>query len=147
LELSITARNQAIRSYKPSTSLAFMQPFLLALLLLPGLAWADEPTPIARQEIAHLVDYLKNSNCQFNRNGSWHSSSDAAKHLDQKYQYLLKKGLASTAEEFIERAGTQSSISGQPYQVRCHAESPAASKTWLSTELTAYRAARRGQSK
>lgn len=108
---------------------------------LPGLALAGEPSPQAKQEIAHLMDHLKQSNCQFNRNGSWHTSNAAADHLNEKYQYLLKKGLVSSTEDFIERAGTQSSMSGKPYQVRCQAQAATPSAAWLRAELTRYRAA------
>jgi hypothetical protein len=43
-------------------------------------AWAQQDAR-ARQEIAHLLDYVGQSGCQFNRNGSWHDSKAAREHL------------------------------------------------------------------
>ncbi len=50
----------------------------------------------------------------FQRNGSWYDGSDARAHLQRKYDYLLKKGMVDSAEQFIERAASQSSMSGNP---------------------------------
>lgn len=116
-----------------------IKPLLLCLLLLPGLALAATPSPAARQEIDHLLSHLGQSGCQFNRNGSWHDSAEAVDHLQQKYQYLLKKGLVSSAEDFIARAASESSMSGKPYLVRCGAAAPVPSGNWLKAELNRYR--------
>ena len=40
----------------------------LAMLALP--VWSAEPDATARTEIAHLLQYLASSGCQFQRNGS-----------------------------------------------------------------------------
>ncbi|TCS33716.1 hypothetical protein EDC30_1156 [Paucimonas lemoignei] len=113
------------------------------LLLLPCLAHGGEPPAAARQEIAHLVAYLKESGCQFNRNGKWYSSAEAVDHINEKYQYLLKKDLVSSAEDFIDRAASQSSMSGKPYQVKCGGNVPAKSGPWLMQELGRYRAGKK----
>ena len=47
--------------------------------------------PAAKAEIDHLLDYLAKSGCEFNRNGSWYGSKEARDHLNDKYQYLLKR--------------------------------------------------------
>lgn len=116
---------------------------LAALLLLGSLSplLAATPTPQARQEIDHLFAYLRASGCDFNRNGSWHAATEAAQHLDKKYQYLLKKGLVASTEDFIARAATESSMSGEPYQVRCGNARPVASATWFGAELRRFRQA------
>ena len=118
-----------------------MKHFTTALLIaaLPLLAMAEKPTPAASQEINHLIAYLKTSGCEFQRNGSWYDSAKAAEHLRGKYDYLLKKGLVATAEDFIARAGTESSISHKPYQVRCSGKQAEASASWLQAELKRYR--------
>jgi len=118
-----------------------MKLFAAALLFLPLLT-AAAPTPAARQEIAHLVGYLNASGCQFNRNGSWHDAGDASRHLQRKYDYLLKRDLVATSEDFIDRAASQSSITGKPYQVRCGTAAPVASAAWLKAELARYRGMR-----
>ncbi|WP_306394284.1 DUF5329 domain-containing protein [Telluria beijingensis] len=113
----------------------------IALIILPQMSLAAPP-PAARQEIAHLIAYLTSSGCSFQRNGSWHDAADAAKHIQRKYDYLLKRDLVASSEDFIARAATESSLSGKPYQVRCGGNAPSASATWLKTELAKYRNAR-----
>lgn len=93
----------------------------------------------AEQEILHLFEYLKESNCEFNRNGSWYSSAEAVKHLETKYNYLMKKGLINTAEQFIDRAASRSSMSGQSYLVRCNDPKPIRSSDWFTDELKRFR--------
>ena len=97
-----------------------MKHFTTALLIaaLPLAALAEKPTPAASQEIEHLITNLKASGCEFQRNGSWYDSAKAADHLRSKYDYLLKKGWVATPEDFIARAGTESSMSHKPYQVQ-----------------------------
>lgn len=109
------------------------------VLAMPARATAATPTPQARAEIDHLFAYLRASGCDFNRNGSWHGAAEAAQHLDKKYQYLLKKGMVESAEDFIARAATESSMSGDAYQVRCGTSAPVASATWFGAELRRFR--------
>lgn len=123
----------------PSTMKPYAAAFLLALLPLLSQA---APPPAARQEIAHLIGYLTTSGCSFQRNGSWHDAAEAARHLQRKYDYLLKRDLVATGEDFIARAASESSLSGKPYQVRCGANAPIASAAWLKAELATYRSTR-----
>ncbi|MES3025433.1 MAG: DUF5329 family protein [Pseudomonadota bacterium] len=112
---------------------------VLLFLLWPGMGFAAAPAPEAKQEIAHLLNYLKDSGCEFNRNGAWHGSQDAMDHLKKKYEYLLKKGLVVSAEDFIQRAAAESSMSGKPYLVKCGANSPLQSGPWFRAELAKHR--------
>lgn len=121
----------------PTTSTALL--FVLAMTLQPLAALAEKPTPSASREIEYLIAHLKSSDCQFMRNGTWYEPGKAAAHLRQKYDYLLKKDLVASAEEFIARAGSESSMSSKPYQVRCGSNAVQASSTWLTSELAAYR--------
>lgn len=92
---------------------------VLALALIaPGVALAA-PSDTARREIAGLIGALDGSSCRFQRNGSWHDAAEARAHLQRKYDYLLKKDKVDTAEQFIERAASQSSMSGKPYRIAC----------------------------
>jgi hypothetical protein len=113
---------------------------LIAMLALP--VWSAPPDDTTRAEIAHLLKHLESSGCQFQRNGSWHAPARAVSHLKQKYEYLLKRGLVPNAESFIERAATDSSMSGKPYSVKCGDAPAVASATWLSAELSNFRAKR-----
>ena len=59
--------------------------------------------------------------------------------LRDKYKYLVASNLVNTAEEFIERAATESSFSGKPYEVRCNGGATMTSNQWLRKELTRIR--------
>lgn len=112
---------------------------LIIALLLGSSSTLSLATPAATQEIEHLIAHLKTSGCEFQRNGSWYSSTKAAEHLRGKYDYLLKKGWVVTAEDFITRAATESSMSHKPYQVRCAGKEAEASAGWLQAELKRLR--------
>jgi hypothetical protein len=109
----------------------------IAMLALP--VWSAGPDEVTRAEITHLLKYLEGSGCQFQRNGSWYQPARAADHLNQKYEYLLKKSLITNAESFIERAATASSMSGRAYSVKCANAPAVASATWLRAELQQFR--------
>ena len=100
---------------------------------------AAEP-PATQQEIAHLFTTLESSNCQFNRNGTWYSAKEASEHLASKYKYLQNKDLVPTAEKFIERAATGSSLSGKAYQIKCADNVAQLSAPWFMAALVKYRA-------
>lgn len=87
-----------------------------------------------------MLSRLAASGCQFKRNGSWHSASEAQAHLRRKLDYLEGRGWVGNTEQFIERAATKSSLSGKPYQVQCNNAAPVPSSQWLHTELHALRA-------
>lgn len=112
---------------------------LAGALAVAGSAWAQAPSAATQQEIEQLFSALQQSNCQFQRNGSWYDAAKAADHLRQKYDYLRKRDLAPTTELFIERAGTQSSASGKPYQVRCGNAAPVPSQQWFGQQLKVLR--------
>lgn len=106
--------------------------------LQPSLA---EPCPPAvRAEIEALLGKLKSSACQFNRNGSWHSSEQAKAHLLRKLDYLEGKDLVKLTEQFIELGASVSSSTGKPYLVKCGSSAPLESRVWLVSELKAIRA-------
>lgn len=102
-------------------------------------AWAQQDVH-ARQEIAHLLDFVAQSGCQFNRNGSWHDSKAARDHLQDKYAYLQRRNLVPDTRAFIERAASESSFTHRAYQVRCGNGQPITSAQWLNAELERYRA-------
>ena len=110
-------------------------------MLVSSFALAADPPLAVQSEVAHLFTYIENSGCQFYRNGSWHDAHQARAHIELKYRYLCKKGQASCAEDVIERAGSTSSLSGKPYQVRCGDSEPILSGDWLRTELQRFRTA------
>ena len=98
-----------------------------------------EPPPSVQIEVNFLLGYLEGSRCEFYRNGTWHDSIAAQAHLRDKYKYLVARNLVDTTEQFIDRAATESSFSGQPYQVRCNGGAEVPSKQWLHDELARFR--------
>jgi hypothetical protein len=115
------------------------------LCLVPGLALAPvaraAPPAIAQTEINYLLGVVESSACEFFRNGSWYGAKMAAAHLRDKYRILLATGnQINSAEDFIEEAASKSSLSGQPYQVRCSGDRAIATNGWLRDMLARYRA-------
>lgn len=109
---------------------------ILAAAAVPALA---APPAQAQREIDRLITALGQSGCQFQRNGSWYDAGAAQAHLRKKYDWLVKRDMVASAEQFIERAGSQSSISGQPYQVRCAGRPAVTSASWLNARLAEIR--------
>jgi len=107
--------------------------------MLASVSFAGEPTSAAKLEIAHLLLYLQESGCQFDRNGTWYDSTEAMSHLNKKYQYLLGKELILSSEDFIEGAASESSMSGRAYRVRCGSNPAVNSADWFRAELEKYR--------
>jgi Family of unknown function (DUF5329) len=99
------------------------------------------PSEHTKTEIGHLFNYLKSSGCKFNRNGKWYAAEAASKHLQTKYDYLVKEGLITSSESFVELGATESSTSGKPYLVQCAGSAPVESATWFTAELSRLRAA------
>jgi hypothetical protein len=126
---------------KPKLASLILNALLIATILFVSPAHSVTPSPVAREEIDALLMRLKTSGCQFRRNGAWHSADEAQTHLQRKLDYLLKRGAVATAEQFIERAATQSSVTGQAYLVKCGSRPPVPSAEWLAFQLQVMRAA------
>ncbi len=116
---------------------------LVSLAALCSAAWAAQPDTRAKAEIAHLLSFVKASGCEFNRNGSWYPSEEAASHIERKYDYVLNKGMVSSAEDFIRLAATESSYSGRAYTVKC-GEATQTSADWLQQALQRFRQSKEG---
>ncbi len=112
----------------------------LALLASTGVGAA--PPPQAQREIDQVIAALGSSGCQFQRNGTWYPAGEAQAHLRRKYEYLVKRDLVASAEQFIERAGTQSSMSGKAYAVKCPGQAAVPSSQWLGAQLSRIRHAK-----
>ncbi len=112
--------------------------FAIAACTSQGAA-ASETAPPVRAEIEALLGRLEASDCQFNRNGSWYSAADAKAHLSRKLDYIGGRTDISNTERFIELAASRSSMSGEPYLVKCAGAQPLQSATWLLGQLHALR--------
>jgi hypothetical protein len=107
---------------------------LFALLtVLSPVAFAGD----AEVEIEYLITAVGESGCTFVRNGSRHDAADAASHMRLKYR--RGKRYAPTAELFIERLASKSSMSGKPYTIDCPGSEAVPSGDWLMARLQEYR--------
>ncbi|TQF68159.1 hypothetical protein FLM44_21050 [Pseudoalteromonas luteoviolacea] len=88
-------------------------------------------------EINHLLDYVEQSGCQYERNGSFHSAIDARAHITKKYKYY-QDDIEST-EDFIMYAASKSALSGKYYKIHCEGQNVVRSKDWLMIELNRFR--------
>ena len=113
-----------------------MRPLLLTVLLYAALMSSTYAQTDAEAEITALIAAVRESGCEFNRNGSLHSAEAAAEHLELKYS--RGKRYADSAEAFIERLASKSSWSGKPYEMICDGETQPAGD-WLTATLVALR--------
>ena len=107
----------------------------LCALPLAGAAWANGEASATNAEIAHLLQFIRSSGCEFQRNGNWYAPDDAHDHIDRKLNHLRDRSTIPSADAFIQEAATRSSSSGQPYQVRCPGAPLQECRDWLRTEL------------
>lgn len=104
-----------------------------------GLAEADEATTEA--EIEYLMTAIGGSGCTFVRNGKRHTASEAEEHIRMKYRRAWRH--AKSAEMFIERLASRSSLSRKPYFMDCPGSDIVRSGDWLNAKLAEYRQAPR----
>jgi len=87
----------------------------VAVAGLPSLSQAVTISEKAKiEELIRQVGALQNA--KFIRNGKSYDSKDAAKFLRGKWDSKAKE--IATAEDFIQKVGSVSSTSGQPYLIR-----------------------------
>lgn len=116
-------------------------PVLIAALLVGGVCQAAELDDTAKREIDQLLARVAQSGCEFYRSGSWYSAEKARDHLERKYRYLAVRNLLGSAEDFVVMAATRSSMTNEPYAIRCRGAAPQPSATWLGEELRNLRQA------
>jgi len=113
---------------------------VLALLGLFAIAPVRAaPAMSMTMEVNFLLGYVEGSECDFQRNGNWYTAREAHAHLRDKFNYLTARNRIDTTEQFIERAATESSLTGRAYMVRCNGGPVVSSKRWLSDELLRLR--------
>jgi uncharacterized protein DUF5329 len=113
---------------------------VMAVLLMP--AARATPPPAAVVEINYLLQHIEASGCEFYRNGSWYDAAQAKAHLRLKYDYLAARNQIGSAEDFIDKAASKSSLSGRAYKIRCAGAAEVESNPWLRDALERYRAAK-----
>lgn len=101
-------------------------------------AWSStDKESVKDREIQYILKVLKESDCEFIRNGSRYNGAKAADHLAGKYDYARDK--IKSAESFIENIASESYFSGRKYQVDCPDTAVINSEQWLKDVLQQYR--------
>lgn len=115
------------------------------LALGSAIGWTSRALadPNVRGEIDQLLEFIRQTGCKFNRNGSWYPGSSAHTHIRDKYLAALAAGEIMVAEDFIEKVASRSSFSGQAYTVQCGGGATIPTSEWLGAELARLRAAAR----
>jgi hypothetical protein len=108
---------------------------LLTLILTSLLGLSPAAVSDADEDVQFLLQYVSESGCTFIRNGERHESTAAADHLRMKYEHDRRH--IKSAEQFIDRLASASSLSGQPYVVSCGGETQT-SREWLNEALVIY---------
>ena len=126
------------RTAAPSRAL-LVQVLALTLSALLPLPCAAQLTPSAQREITGLLQAVGTSGCHFIRGGTAYSATEAQEHLSKKYEYMAARDMLASTEDFISKAATRSSMSGEAYAIRC-GEAPAQkSDEWMKARLKAMR--------
>jgi hypothetical protein len=88
-----------------------------ALLTLATVANATDRLPVEEARIEYLLAVVASlHDGQFIRNGTAYDSTAAVKHMRTKLR--LAGSRVKTAEDFIRYCGSESSVSGKPYEIR-----------------------------
>ena len=97
--------------------------------------WSQE-----ERKIAYLLSEIKRLDAVFVRNDSDHSPEEAVSHLRMKLKSAQNSWFAPakekwTAELFIEKIASKSSISGEPYLIKFKNGRTVAAGEWLKDRL------------
>lgn len=90
-------------------------------------------------DIEALLDKLQVSGCQFRRNGLWYTGDVASKHLSMKVGHMRKLNPQLSVEEFIVQGASGSSVTQQPYKVRCMNSPEMLAADWMNQQLKLMR--------
>lgn len=121
-------------TYRKERLLAAM---LAAVFLITPGAGLSTKTGDTDKAVQHLMNYVSESGLTFIRNSSSYTSTEAAEHMNNKYQHF--KADIKTAEDFIELCATKSIMSGKPYLIIDKQGNEIRTSEWLKAELAAYR--------
>ncbi len=105
-------------------------------LLIAHTASADVPAEQAT-EVDYLLNFVRQSQCTIDRNGTHHTGPKASEHIKKKYDYFRDD--IKTTEDFIKYAATKSTLSGKYYSVICPNRDTIKTQAWLLNELSHFR--------
>jgi hypothetical protein len=113
-----------------------MRIWTIVFAVFSGPIAADVP-PAQKQEVEHLLKFVRQSSCTIDRNGTTYSASEAVSHIQKKYAYF--KGEIESTEDFIDLSATKSTLSGNYYLVSCDDGEQIRTREWLLQELRSFR--------
>jgi hypothetical protein len=117
--------------------LVFLTRIIFILSLFTArLVWADV-LPAQVREVEHLLDFVQNSHCIINRNGTDYPAEKGVAHIKKKYDYF-RDDIKNT-EDFIEYSASRSTMSGKYYTVTCPGRETISTHDWLMEELARFR--------
>jgi hypothetical protein len=109
----------------------------VALLTLAAVAHAGDRPPLEEARIEYLIAVIGAlPGAQFIRNGKAYDGKAAVDHLRFKLRYAGSS--VRTAEDFIRYCATESSLSGEPYQIRFADGRTVASAVFLRQKLVEF---------
>jgi hypothetical protein len=111
-----------------------MKYWILAIALL---ALASPVSADTSSEIEYLLGAIGSSECTFVRNGKRYAATKAEEHLRMKYE--RGRRYADSAENFIERLASKSSMTRRVYMIECPGEEPERTGEWLTKRLEGFR--------
>ena len=116
----------------------FYRPLAIVLLFAGHVTTTSADVPAEqRHEVEHLLNFVANTTCIIDRNGSLHNGPEALSHIKKKYAYF--RGKINSTEEFIELSASKSTLSGNVYTVQCGGKKVVTTQRWLLDELAKYR--------
>jgi len=110
----------------------FLSLILFLALFVPG----NFGIAAENDEIEYLLSFVGGSDCIFIRNGGEYQAKEAREHLEMKYNHVKRR--IKTAEDFIDKIASKSSLSGRQYEVRCDSVK-LQTRQWLREALASYR--------
>lgn len=135
-----TERRQCLAGgrYRQLTT-RYWLPLLVTIVLLAAVprAMAGQQAEDLDATIQYLITYVEESGVVFIRNSKRYKGSEAAQHIDRKYQHF--KDDIDTPEKFIELSATGSLMTGKPYMIITKQGKQLPSGEWLNTVLRDYR--------
>jgi hypothetical protein len=111
---------------------------VLALSGGPAALRAADLPPLEEKQIEALITTIERmTDAAFIRNGRPYGAAAAAEFLRRKWRH--QEADIRTAEDFIEKAASFSSTTGQPYLIRLSNGRETSCSTFLRTELSRLR--------
>jgi len=115
---------------------------VVALLTIATVATASNRVPAEDVRIEYLLTVVASlQDAQFIRNGTAYDSAAAVKHMRAKLR--VAGGRVKTAEDFIRYCASESSVSGQPYEIHFPDGRVVLSADFLRQKLAEFDAANR----